>query len=103
MPKEVARDDVVQAVNKVEHPEIAATLFELGMVRDVDYSPEMKEASLTLVLPLMGIPALVRDYMANALAKAVEELGAELNISFAEMTDAEKAAFFAKEHAQWRG
>ena len=94
--------EVMEAINKVEHPEIAMTLVDLGMVRDINI--EGQKVTLTLVLPFLGIPEAVRNYMINSLYKAVQEQGYELvKVYIAQMTEEERQAFFQKERAHWRG
>ena len=51
----------------------------------------------------MGIPQVVRDYMINSLQQAVAGHGVELHITLAEMTPAERQAFFRAEQQNWRG
>jgi len=95
---------VYQAIQQVEHPAIACPLADLGMIRDISYLPDENTVSLTLVLPVMGIPQNVRDYMVNSLYKASKSVGYELtNVSLAEMTDDERQVFFVKEKENWRG
>ncbi len=101
MSKEEA---ILDAINKVEHPEIAMSLVDLGMVRDIEYTPEDDSVVLTLVVPFFGIPQAVRDYMVNMLYQAIQAAGGELkSVNLAEMTEEERQAFFKKEHANWRG
>ena len=101
---DVTLEKIQEAVNKVEHPEIALPLVELGMVRDVEYHEEDGTVSLTMVLPMLGIPEAVRNYMANSLYEAIKAVGAELKkVKLTEMTEEERQAFFQKEHSHWRG
>lgn len=95
---------VINAIKQVEHPEIKATLVDLGMLRDIKFDEETKRVSLTLVLPMLGIPQTVRDYMLYSLYDAAKKAGAEeFAPSLAEMTQEEREAFFKKEKALWRG
>ncbi len=94
---------ILEAVNQVEHPEIAATLVDLGMLRDMSYDPEENTFSFTLVVPFMGIPQSVRDYMLNSVAYAAYKLGVEhFRARVAEMTEEERQRFFQMEHELWR-
>lgn len=99
----ITKDNILRAVSRVEHPEIKSTLIDMGMISEVEYTPETREVSLTLVLPIMGIPQEVRDYLVNSLQQAVEALGANLKVAFAEMTLDARQAFFAKARKYWRG
>ena len=94
--------EIEAAIRAVEHPEIAMPLVDLGMVRDIQVAET--DVQLTLVIPFMGIPDVVRDYMIGSLRQAVEAKGGTLtNVAVAVMTEEERQAFFEKEHANWRG
>ena len=92
---------IVQALSRVEHPEINSTLVDLGMVKDIQV--EENKVSLKLMLPMMGIPPVIRDYMINSLKQAVADQGVELDVTLKEMTPQERQSFFAMEHQNWRG
>jgi len=91
---------VIQAIQRVEHPEINCTLAELGMVQDIQVSGD--RVSLKLVLPFLGIPAAIRDYLIHSLRQAVAGFGAELEVQVTEMTPAERQHFFMLEQQNWR-
>ncbi len=46
---------IQEAIGKVEHPAIATTLVDLGLLKDITVTPDGKIA-LALVLPLPNIP-----------------------------------------------
>lgn len=100
----VSEDKIINAINQVEHPEIKATLVDLGMIRDIQVDEETQSVRLTLVLPMMGIPQNVRDYMLYSIYEAAKKEGVKEFIpSIAEMTPEERAKFFHKEQDLWRG
>jgi ATP-binding protein involved in chromosome partitioning len=101
MAKNISEEDVHQAIGQVMHPEISRTLVELGMVKDIALRDD--EVSLTLVLPVLGIPASIKDYLVNSLRHAVMKLGAKAEIKIAEMDQEERLAFLAMEQEGWRG
>ena len=101
MAKNISEEDVHQAVGQVMHPEISCTLVELGMVKDIALRDD--EISLSLVLPFLGIPASIKDYLVNSLRQAVMKLGAKAEIKIAEMNQEERLAFLAMEQEGWRG
>jgi len=97
------RNAILDSINKVEHPEIAMSLADLGMVRDIEYDSKDNGIILTLVLPFFGIPQTVKDYMINSLSQAIKDAGGELkNVNLAQMTEEERQAFLEKENANWR-
>ena len=82
------------------HPEINRTLVELGMVKDITL--EGNEVTLALVLPFLGIPVSIKDYLMNSLRQAVMKLGARVEIRVAEMNQEERLAFLAMEQESWK-
>lgn len=97
------QESIVAAINKVEHPEIALPLVELGMVREVEFDPDDGGVTLTLVVPFFGIPQAVLDFMSNSLSAAVTGAGGTMKtINVAQMSDEERQAFFQAEEANWR-
>jgi len=101
MAKNISEEDVHQAIGQVMHPEISRSLVELGMVKDI--ALEGDEVTLTLVLPFLGIPASIKDYLVNSLRQAVMKLGVRAEIKIAEMNQEERLAFLAMEQEGWRG
>jgi len=101
MTRNISEEDIRQAIGQVMHPEINRTLVELGMVKDITLKEH--EVTLALVLPFLGIPVSVKDYLVNSLRQAVTKLGAELEIRVAEMNQEERLAFLAMEQESWKG
>ena len=101
MAKNISEEDVHQAIGQVMHPEISRTLVELGMVKDIALKDD--EVALTLVLPFLGIPTSIKDYLVNSLREAVIKLGAKVEIRIAEMNQEERLAFLAMEQEGWKG
>jgi len=103
MAKSTSEPEIRQALAGVNHPEIARTLVDLGMLKDI--MVKGKKVSLTLALPLMGIPTQVKDYLTNSVRQALANLDAslEIDINLAEMNPQERAKFFAMEQEGWTG
>jgi len=101
MDKNISQEDVYQAIGQVMHPEISRTLVELGMVKDI--ALEGDKVTLSLVLPFLGIPASIKNYLVNSLHQAMMKLGAKAEIKIAEMNQEERLAFLAMEQEGWRG
>lgn len=102
MTKEVFQD-VERAISQVMHPEINYSLVDLGMVKGVKI--EGQKVSLTLLLPFLGIPVQIRDYMADSLRQAITGVDPNLQveINFAEMSPEERLRFFQMEREGWKG
>ena len=71
------------------------------MAKDIALKDD--EVTLTLVLPFLGIPASIRDYLVNSLRQAVIKLGAKVEIRIAEMNQQERLAFLAMEQEGRKG
>jgi ATP-binding protein involved in chromosome partitioning len=97
----ISEEEVHRAVGQVTHPAINRTLVELGMVKDITL--EHGKVALTLALPILGIPASVKDDLVNSLREAVVSLGAEAEVKIAEMNQEERQAFLAMEWESWKG
>ena len=101
MARNISEGHIYQVIGQVMHPEINRTLVELGMVKDIALKDD--EVTLTLVLPFLGIPVSVKDYLVNSLRRAVTKLGAEVEIRIAEMNQEERLTFLAMEQESWKG
>ena len=101
MAKDISEEDVRHAIGQVMHPAISRSLVELGMVKDVTLAHG--KVTLTLALPILGIPSSIKDYLVNGLRKAVTDLGAEAEVRITEMNEEERQAFLAMEQESWKG
>jgi metal-sulfur cluster biosynthetic enzyme len=94
---------ILAAIERVEHPAIATTLLDLGIVRDTQVSPDGK-VTLTLAVPFPNIPDHIRDYMLNSLAAAAQSAGGELiGVRLMVMNEGDLQHFLTKEQQHWRG
>ncbi|MEN8173425.1 MAG: iron-sulfur cluster assembly protein [Chloroflexota bacterium] len=94
---------IIESLEKVEHPAIATSLLDLGMLRDIEVTPGLK-TSLTMVLPFPNIPDNVRDYMVTSLANAAKSAGGALTkVDMAVMNEEERQNFLKIEQENWRG
>ena len=104
MNENVTENSIHLAIQQVEHPAIASSLVDLGMIRDIVYTCEDKTVSLSLVLPVLNIPQNVHDYMVNSLYQALKSVDIELTeVNVAQMTEEERQVFLALEQQNWRG
>ena len=101
MTENISEKEVHQAVGRVMHPAISRTLVELGMVKDINL--ENGKVTLMLVLPILGIPASIKDFLVNSLHQAIVGLGLEAEVRIAEMNEKERQAFLAMEQESWKG
>jgi metal-sulfur cluster biosynthetic enzyme len=101
MTEEPGTEAVEAKVAEVTHPEIDATLVDLGMIDDV--TVEDGSAIVTLALPMLNIPDAVKQILVSRITSAVEETGAECSVDIAVMDDRQRAAFFEMEQENWSG
>jgi len=101
MATNTSLQDVQEAIGKVTHPAISRTLVDLGMIRDVGLRGS--KVKLKLVLPILNIPAPVKDYLVNSLREVVAALGVRLEVEIAQMNEEERQAFLAMEQESWKG
>jgi thioredoxin 1 len=99
----ISEQEIRRALAEVNHPEIARTLVDLGMLKDITF--DGGNVSLTLALPLMGIPTQVKDYLLNSIRQALANLDTSLKteINLAEMNPEERAKFLDMEQEGWIG
>lgn len=103
MNKGASEQDMRQALAQVSHPEIACTLVELGMLKDI--TVRSNKVTLTLVLPFMGIPIQVKDYLTDSLRQALANVDASLEVemNMAEMSEKERTKFLEMAREGWLG
>lgn len=95
-------EDVAEAIARVQHPEIARSLEQLGMIRDLHLDPQERHVTLTLVLPMLQIPISVREYMINSLRNVLDPLDLTLDVQLNAMDDAQRATFFEQSSTHWK-
>jgi len=97
---------IQEAIEKVEHPAIATTLLDLGMLKDITATPNGKIAlalALALALPLPNIPDNIRDFLIRSLESAAQSTGGELaTVKLALMNEEKRQKFLTKEKPNWR-
>ena len=92
----VSEQQILQALQRVKHPESDRNLMELGMIRDIRVDD--KQVKFTLVLPFKNVP--IKDQLVSEARAAVEKLpGVErVTVELAEMTQKERARFMSIQH-----
>ena len=101
MTDSIATADVEAAIRDVTHPEIDATLVELGMIGTIETDGEA--VTIDVAIPMLGIPAAVKQILSDRLASALASMDADLTVEFVEMDDGQREAFFEMEQQNWSG
>ena len=103
MDDQLLNQAIHEALGKVEHPSISATLIALGMLNNITVTPDAK-VTFTLVLPFPNIPNNIRDYLIDALGAAAQSAGGELSgVNLDLMNEDERQLFLKVEQENWRG
>ncbi len=89
----ISREQVLEALRQVMHPEMKRDLVALGMIRDVRVEPG--DVEFTLVLPFKEVP--IKEDLMRSARQAVEALdpSARVELKLAEMGQQERAAFMS--------
>lgn len=101
MNDEITVETVEAAIQEVTHPEIDATLVELGMIDDVRV--EDGQATIDVAIPIPNIPDAIKQLLAKRLAVAVDQTGADLTVRFVVMNEETRTRFFQMEEENWSG
>ena len=72
----MTREDVLEKLQTVEHPEIAVSLVDLGMI--IDVALDGNTAKLAIAFPMANIPQAVVDAIMNAAGAALKEIDLEM-------------------------
>lgn len=102
--EQITQDELIDIIHHIEHPEIANTLKELGMIGEININNDEKSISVTLVLPMMTIPIEIRDMLINSIADTLKQKvsGYKLKISLDQMNDEHRNKFFVLSKQNWK-
>jgi len=101
MSDEITVETIEEAIDDVTHPEIDATLVDLGMIDGV--AVDDGEATIEIAIPMAGIPDAIKQLLARRVAEAVDPTGADIRIRFVLMDDETRERFFRMEQENWSG
>ena len=91
--------EVKEIVEKIKHPEIDASLVELGMIENIKL--EGNKVSLTMVFPFPGVP--IKYMLMESVRQPLEKTGLNVEITERTMTQEELNEFFKMEQEKWKG
>ncbi len=95
------QERIEKALKSIEHPEIAYTLWELGMLEGIVVKED--KVLVTLKLPRVGVP--IREQLIESIKSAVknENVHIDVKISIKEMSDEERIRFMKMAQEAWKG
>jgi len=101
MPQTISLEKVKETINRLEHPEIAATFSKLGMIGDV--SAKENGIEVEIRVPFPNIP--IKDYLAGMISSATKELYPEtpVTFNFTIMSEDVRGRFLSKARENWKG
>ncbi len=101
MSASASKEEIEESLKRIEHPEIRHTLFELGMIKDVEIDGD--RVSLTLNLPVPGVPIL--GFLTDSIRSAVRRIrdDAVVEVKTDVMSEEERMRFVAMARSAWRG
>ena len=97
----ISRDTVLSILEKIEHPEIALSLNELGMI--IDAAVDNNLVRIAIALPKMDIPAAVYKAITDLVVNALQKPGITIQPEYFEMTAENRERFFELAKANWKG
>ncbi|MEJ2637158.1 MAG: iron-sulfur cluster assembly protein [Calditrichia bacterium] len=97
----ITREYVLEVIKQVEHPEIAATVGELGMILDV--AVQDKIATVAIALPVLKIPEAVKAALIHRINQHLEKIELKFQMEYFEMTAEVRGKFYALARTNWKG
>jgi len=101
MANEVSLERVLEIIKEIEHPEIAATFYKLGMVGDITGTED--GITVEIRVPFPNIP--IKDYLVGMVQSAVRKEYPDISVSFVftVMSEEVRNQFLALARQQWKG
>ena len=92
---------VIQSLENIQHPAIATSLINLGILQDIDFDEENKKVTAIFVWPFANIP--IRDKIIDSVRAPLKQMGLDLEFKERVMNEEEKEKFLELEKRYWRG
>ena len=92
------KEEVMNILNKVMHPEIDASLVELGMIKEVNVKEN--KVTVTMAFPFPGVP--IKGMLIESVKKPLEDAGLNVEIKDTVMDQGELEKFFRMEQEKWK-
>ncbi|MEN8137770.1 MAG: iron-sulfur cluster assembly protein [Bacteroidota bacterium] len=93
------KHDVIDVISGVQHPAIANSLLNLGIIKEVELKDNV--ANVTFAFPFPEIP--IADQLVYSIYEPIKALGVDFNYDIITMTEEEKARFMKLEAEGWVG
>ena len=93
------KENAINVIKAIKHPAINYSLFDLGIVKDIEINDDT--VNLTFAFPFPDIP--IADALINSIAQPLKNIGFDFVHKVVIMTDEEKAKFLQMETQGWKG
>lgn len=93
------KQDIIDAILGVQHPAISNSLFNLGIVKDIELKNNI--ANILFAFPFPNIP--IADQLIYSIYEPIKAIGVDFNYDIVDMTEEEKAKFLQLETEGWKG
>jgi len=90
--------EIMEILDRVKHPEIDASLVELGMIKEAKI--EEDKIKITMAFPFPGVP--IKYMLMEMVRQALVDTGKEIEINETVMNEEELQRFFKLEQEKWR-
>ena len=90
---------IIHTIESVQHPAIATSLVNLGILQDIDF--EDNKVKATFVWPFAEIP--IKEQIINSIKYPLKNLGLELEYKERLMNEEERNRFLELEKKYWKG
>jgi|GEM_PF-1809178 len=101
MNENITREKILDLLDTVEHPEIACSLPELGMILDVALEGDL--VHVAIALPMPNIMDSVRLKIEQDIADKFQVLNLELQAEYFPMLPEVREKFFSLARTKWKG
>lgn len=91
-------EEIKKIIEKIMHPEIDASLMELGMIKDIKI--EGNKVRIKMAFPFPGVP--IKYMLIEMVKQPLQEAGFEVEIEETIMNEEELQHFFKLEQEKWR-
>jgi len=91
--------EVIKTIESVQHPAIATSLVNLGILGDIDF--EDNKVKAVFAFPFADIP--IKYQLIESVKKPLEKMGLEFEYEERVMSEDERNRFLELEKKYWRG
>ena len=97
----ITKKDIYDILEQIEHPEIAASLIDLGMIMDV--AIDGNTVLIAMALPMDKIPFNIENALIQRVEKQLAKICLKTKVHFFEMSAENRQKFFTTARVNWKG